>query len=161
MKPHYHKQVKEFLQSTEATASAFSSIGWDLEREKGAREFWCVVNYGILEEMELDIVLQEDENWFAEMYVPPILPSYEEEATALCDRLQSAYPPLVATVDTDRSVLLAAIGKGDPMPTIRAWWKVFAEEEVYQAVLWLCGMTAPTEEDMTSFDYPDPFDDEE
>ena len=161
MKPHYHKQVKDFLQSTEATASAFSSIGWDMSRERGERNFWCVVNYGILEEMELDIVLQGDGGWFAELYVPPILECYEQEATDLCDRLCKAYPPLVATVDTDRSVLLAAIGTGDPMPTIREWWKVFGQDEVYQAVLYLAGLTAPTEEDAIPLDCPDPFDDEE
>lgn len=149
------------MQSTEATASAFSSLGWDETKQHGTRDFWCLVNYGILEEMELDIVLQPDNTWFAELYIPPILEIYEHQAVALCDCLQRAYPPLIATVDVDRAVLLAAMGEGDPMPTIKEWWKAFAEEEVYQSVLFMCGLTAPTEEDMVSFDYPDPFDDEE
>ena len=161
MKPNYAKQIKAFLQSTEATASAFSSIGWDETKRQGTRDYWCLVQYGILEEMEIDVVLDKDGNWYAEMYIPPILPRYEEEAAALCATLQQAHSPLLATVDVDNAILLGVMGEGDPMPKLKAFWQAFAEEEIYQSVLFLCGLTAPTKEDMVSFDYPDPFDDEE
>ena len=148
MKPSPYKQVIAFLKSTEATASAFSSVGWDVEREKHAHDVWCLVNYGILEEMELNILVEADGRWLVEAYIPPVLPQCEKEAEALCRHIQRTYPPLVATVDTDRSVLLGAVGEGDPTPTLRAMWQAFAMPEVYEIVLLLCGMTAPTDEDV-------------
>lgn len=153
MKPAY-KQIRHFLKSTEATASAFSSIGWDEEKREDERAFWCLVNYGILEELELSIVVDGEEAWFAELYLPPILPACEKEAARLVAELQAKYPPLVGAVDTDLSVILGAAGKGDPTDTLRALWRAWGEEEVYQAVLLVCSMTAP-DPDEQPFDTPD------
>ena len=161
MRPNYAKQIRAFLQSTEATASAFSSIGWDETRHVGSRDYWCLVKYGILEEMELDVVL-EGGSWFVQLYVPPILPEYEEEVARICDDLQARYSPLVATVDVDRAVLLGAMGEGDPMHALRRLWQVFGEEDVYEAVLLFASLTAPTEDDLMAYDVPDdPYGDDE
>ena len=86
VKPTYYKEVRAFLRSTEATASAFSSIGWDEEKDHGNCAFLCLVNYGILEEMELDIILHEDETFFVEMYVPPVCARFREEAVAMAEK---------------------------------------------------------------------------
>ena len=160
MRPRVHKAIKQFLSSPEATASAFSSIGWDVERSHGEHAFWCLVNYGILEEMELSIVAHADGTWFAELFIPPILARYEVQAEQLCKHLAEDYPPLVAAVDVDRSVLLGVAGCGDPTPQLTALWRAFAAPRVYQTVLLLCGCTAPTPEDKLGFDIPDnPFED--
>lgn len=158
MKPNYSTQIKEFLSSPEATASAFSSIGWDETRHIGSHEFWCLVNYGILEEVEIMITVSK-KDWLVTMTLPPILAKYEAQAEAICAALQAQYPPLIADVDVDRSILLGGLGSGDPMPTLRELWRVFDVEEVYQAVLLMCGFTAPSPDDV-GFDIPDnPFDD--
>ncbi len=159
MKSVAYKQIHKFLKSTEATASAFSSIGWDVERDHGSHAFWCVVNYGILEEMELDIVVHEDDTWFAELYIPPVLPRYEQEAARLCEEIQRLYPPIAAAVDTDRAVLLGAVGTADTLDTLGSLWQAFGNPAVYEAVLYMCGMSAPTEDDAAPYDLPDdPFD---
>lgn len=157
----YRQAVKQFLSSPEATASAFSTIGWDTSRTPDGYTYWCLVNYGLLEEMELDVVLQGEDQWFAEMWIPPILARYEQAATRLADDV-GRRKGLAIAVDTDRSVILGALGEGDPVDGLRAMWQSFADPEVYDLVLLLCGMTAPTEEDAVSYDVPDdnPFWDE-
>jgi hypothetical protein len=158
MKPSFHKQVRAFLKSADATAEAFSSVGWDEEHSRDAREFWCLVNYGILQEIEVYISLQREGNWVIELLVPPILPQYERQVSALCADLQQSYPPLVAAVDSDLTVVLGAIGTGDPLPTLQTLWHIFALDVVYQFVLLCCGMTAPAEEDKIPYDVPeDPY----
>lgn len=154
-----HRTIRKFLSSPEATASAFSSIGWDIERAHGDHAFWCLATYGILEEMELCLVTHADGSWYAEMYIPPVLAKCERTAEDLCAALCRDYPPLVATVDVDRAVLVGMTAMGDILEGLRTLWRLFAEDVVYQTVLTLAGMTAPTEDDV-GFDVPDnPFDD--
>ena len=138
--------VKEFLKSSEATASGFSCVGWDIEHQDGDDIFAAWVDYGILSEMELDVVVEKDEGWFMQMYIPPVLAKEEGFARTLCEQFPSC--GLVAAMDDERAVVVGATGKGDIEQRLPTLWRAFDLPDVYERILVLCGLSeAPPQEE--------------
>lgn len=147
--------VKQFLSSSEATASAFSSLGWDVQHKMGEVVFWLEVDYGLMEEMPLDIVLQRPTGWYAQMYIPPVRPALRDLAGGVCAQIE-AMAPLVAQLDPDGGVLVGMVGT-DVQAQLPILWQAFGRPDVYEAILVLCGLSdAPDEEDWMYADDPDP-----
>lgn len=134
------KQVKCFLQSPEATASAFCSLGWDHTHKGHDHTFWCVVQYGLLEEMEVQVDVDES-GWAIWMFLPPVSPFSMPLATKLAAAIEEAEPVFQVVWDEDDSVLVGAIGEGDVVEALRRLWAAWANPLVYEAVLTLCGLT--------------------
>ena len=154
MKPSFHKQVRAVLKSADATAEAFSSVGWDEEHSREAREFWCLVNYGILQEMELDVVLERAGAWYVQMYVPPVRPWLTDLATHVCDEIATC-GVLVATVYEDGECLIGATGDAPIRQVLPTLWRAYGRDDVYECVLTLCGLSEATDEDETQDEIPD------
>ena len=148
------RYVKQFLRSSEATASGFSCVGWDVGKDGGDTVFTLLVDYGILQEMELDVVLERAGAWYVQMYVPPVRPWLTDLATHVCVEIATC-GVLVATVYEDGECLIGATGDAPIRQVLPTLWRAYGRDDVYECVLTLCGLSEATDEDETQDEIPD------
>ena len=92
----------------------------------------------------MEIVLERDGGWYVQMYIPPVRPECSPFATHVVGQI-APETGLVATECEEGGYLVGATGT-DIAASLPRVWRAYGDPTVYEAILALCGLTAPDED---------------
>ena len=88
--------------------------------------------------------------WYAQMYIPAVRPELCAFALEVCAQIEQT-ASLLARIDPDGRILVGMVGD-DVKAQLPVLWQTFANPAVYEAILVLCGLSAPPDDEETAPD---------
>ena len=137
------RSIEKFLASDQAVQGLFARLGWDKHRRIDGAEFYLLANYGILEDMEMDIDVQGD-TVGVQLYIPQVREDLRPQAKRLIEAFDALDTPLAVLTVSDGYV----VGTACDMASFERVWAAYDDPQVYEIILTLCSLTdvpAPSE----------------
>lgn len=137
--------IERFLASKEAVEGKFDALGWEKQRIKGGVNFYLLSTYGIMEDMEMEVTL-EDGVLGVQLFIPSVRADLLPQADALLDAFDRLHSPLSILKIEDGYLVGGGCEFTPDLAEFVPLWRAYGDPDVYEILLTLCSLTdAPDE----------------